>query len=205
MISWAHSSPQPKRHLDRFSRFCTDNCRVSLYFTMGRPFPSQSWPSIGGSGPPSNTVHGSLGPTESSTQTASRSVQPFLQGSLVWQTDRQTDHATRLVTIDLTYVLRCGLDYRQYYRKLIRRWDSERQPFTTTSSTTFTHTQCAPEATEFSEIMQNEGHFDRSKIAIYLATPRALLHFNLPDGIVPYIIIVSDISIKTRRRYRNLH
>ena len=29
-------------------------------------------------------MHGSLGPPESSTQTASWSVQPVLQGSLVW-------------------------------------------------------------------------------------------------------------------------
>ena len=35
-------------------------------------------------------IHGSLSPPESSTKTASRSVQLFLQGSLVWQTDRQT-------------------------------------------------------------------------------------------------------------------
>jgi len=28
--NWAHASPQPKRHLDRFSRVCTDDCRVSL-------------------------------------------------------------------------------------------------------------------------------------------------------------------------------
>jgi len=35
-------------------------------------------------------IHGSLGQPESSTQTESRLVQPFLQGSLVWQTDRQT-------------------------------------------------------------------------------------------------------------------
>ena len=33
-------------------------------------------------------IRGSLDPPESSTQMASRSVQPFLQGSLVWQTDR---------------------------------------------------------------------------------------------------------------------
>jgi len=39
MIPWAHLSPQPKQHLDRFSRFCTDDLRVSLYFAMGRPFP----------------------------------------------------------------------------------------------------------------------------------------------------------------------
>ena len=42
----------------------------------------------------------SLGPPESSTQTASRSLQPFLPGSLGdISTDRQTDHATRSVTI----------------------------------------------------------------------------------------------------------
>ena len=60
----AHPSPQPKRQIDRFSRFCTachrksqwatlspkwhhdrfncfhtGDCRVSLHFTMGRPFP----------------------------------------------------------------------------------------------------------------------------------------------------------------------
>jgi len=33
-------------------------------------------------------IHGSLGQSKSSTQTAFRSVQPFSQGSLVWQTDR---------------------------------------------------------------------------------------------------------------------
>jgi len=41
----------------------------------------------------------SLGPPESSTQTTSRSVQPFLQASLGDRpTDRPTDHATRSVT-----------------------------------------------------------------------------------------------------------
>jgi len=49
-------------------------------------------------------IHGPLGPAKSLTQTASRSVQPFLQGSLVWQTDRQTDHATRSLTTDRIYV-----------------------------------------------------------------------------------------------------
>ena len=42
-------------------------------------------------------THGSLGPPESSTQTASRSVQPFLQGSLLWQADRLTDRQTTLL------------------------------------------------------------------------------------------------------------
>jgi len=42
-------------------------------------------------------IHSSLGPPESSTQTASRSVQPFLQCSLVWQTDQHTDRQTTLL------------------------------------------------------------------------------------------------------------
>jgi len=33
-------------------------------------------------------IHGSPGPPKSSTETASRSDQPFLQGLLAWQTDR---------------------------------------------------------------------------------------------------------------------
>jgi len=51
-----------------------------------------------------NLIHGSLGPPESSTQTASRSVQLFLQGLQAWQTDRPCYSAAS------TYaVLRCGL------------------------------------------------------------------------------------------------
>jgi len=46
---------QPKRHLDRFSRFCTAQGRRSLYFTMGRPFRLKITPFRGESGPPSNT------------------------------------------------------------------------------------------------------------------------------------------------------
>ena len=84
-IPTAHPSPQPKRHHYRFSRLCTDDRRVSLYFTMGPysppkicPFP---WADLD-----SHLIHGSPGPPKSSTQTAARWVQPFLQGSLVWQT-----------------------------------------------------------------------------------------------------------------------
>jgi len=44
--------------------------------------------SHGGSGP--HLIHGSLGPPESTTQTASRSVQPCSQGWLVWQTNQQS-------------------------------------------------------------------------------------------------------------------
>jgi len=58
MLPSAHPSPQPKRKIDRFSRFCTAHGRKSLYFTMGLPF-SQDCPFHwgGGSGLPSNLIH----------------------------------------------------------------------------------------------------------------------------------------------------
>jgi len=34
MMLSSHTIPQPKWHLDRFSRLCTDDRGVSLYFTM---------------------------------------------------------------------------------------------------------------------------------------------------------------------------
>ena len=71
----AHLSPQPKWQIDRFSRFCTAHGRKSLYFTMGTPFP-QNCPFPWGIWTPSNLWF--LGPSEPTTQTASRSVQPFL-------------------------------------------------------------------------------------------------------------------------------
>jgi len=43
-------------------------------------------------------THASLDPPESTSQTASGSVQPFLQASRWWQIDRQTDRQTDHVT-----------------------------------------------------------------------------------------------------------
>jgi len=77
-IPWAQSSLKPKRHLDRFNRFCTSHCRVSPYFTMSCPFPSKLPISMEGSRP--HLMHGSLGPPDSTTRTASKTVHPFLQG-----------------------------------------------------------------------------------------------------------------------------
>jgi len=62
-------------------------------------------------------MNGSFGPPKSPTQTASRSVQPFLQGSLLWQ----TDHATRSVTIGRIYV---GLRSTAIRPKIWRRSSS---------------------------------------------------------------------------------
>jgi len=104
-----HPSHHPKLHLDRFSCFHTAHGKESLHFTMGHLFP-----------PPSNcpftlwiwtlSNNGSLGPPETISKLASRTVQPFLQGSQSCQTDRQTDHATPSTTIGRIYlVVRCGL------------------------------------------------------------------------------------------------
>jgi len=110
MIAWAHPSPKPKWHLDRFNRFCTD---VPLLYN-GPPllpskllFPMGMWTA-------SNTwlmVPWAMGPPQSTTTTASRSVQPFLQGLL--------DHSTRSVTIGHIYICSTAM-----------------QPNTTTTTTT---------------------------------------------------------------------
>jgi len=114
----ALSQVHPKRHLDRFSRFCTAHGRASVpILYSGRPPPQNCSFPWGHVGP--HLIHGSLGPPECSTQMASRSVQPFLQGSLLLGADRQTDRSTD--TSDrprysignnrphLHTVLRCGL------------------------------------------------------------------------------------------------
>jgi len=94
-------SPQPKRHLDRFSRLCTDDRRVSLYFTMGRPFPSQNCPFPWGSGP--HLIPGSLDPPESSTPTVSqlfKRAHPYFVVSLA------------LGLLHSTHVTRDGFSYQ---------------------------------------------------------------------------------------------
>jgi len=104
MIPTTNSSPLPKRHPYRFSRLCTDD-RIECPYTLQWDAHSHSkiFPFPSGDLDP-HLIHGSPGPPKSSTQTAARSVQPFLQGSLVCQTDRPTDHATRSVRIGRLYV-----------------------------------------------------------------------------------------------------
>jgi len=66
MTPTAHLSPQPKQHPYRFSRLCTDDRRMSLYFTMGRPFSPKNLPlPMGGLDP--HLIRGSLCPPKSST------------------------------------------------------------------------------------------------------------------------------------------
>ena len=80
-VPWTHPSPNPKQHLDRFSRFCTVHDRASLYFTVDRPapFPLKIAPSHGGSGP--HLIHDSLGQFEPTSQAHGRVSLYFIMGS----------------------------------------------------------------------------------------------------------------------------
>jgi len=70
-----HLNPQPKRQIDRFSRFCTAHGKKCLYFTMGAPI-QHKCSFLWGSG--TYVTHDSLDPCEPTTQTTPRSVQPLL-------------------------------------------------------------------------------------------------------------------------------
>jgi len=87
-------SPQPKRHLNRFNHFCTDDCRVSVYFTLGRPSPSKLSLLMGDLDPPFNTWF--LGPTRVLNPNGiSIGAAVFTGRTSV--TDRQTDRQTTLL------------------------------------------------------------------------------------------------------------
>jgi len=66
--------------------------------SQGHPLKSAAFP-VGIWTPGPHLIHSSLGTSENTSQTASRSVQPFfctLQGSRSFLIDRPTDHATHL-------------------------------------------------------------------------------------------------------------
>jgi len=76
----------------------TEGCIAAAYvysipYTLQWATPSLSkFSLLWWSGP--HLIHGSLGPPESPTQRAFESVQPFLQGSELWQTDLATLYVT---------------------------------------------------------------------------------------------------------------
>jgi len=93
-LPWAHPSPHTKRHLNRFSHFCRAHSWGSLCFTMSWPLSHSKLPYCTGD-QDRHLIYGSLGPFEYKTQTTSRLVQPFLQGSRLWQKDQpSTNHAS---------------------------------------------------------------------------------------------------------------
>jgi len=81
-------SLQPKRHLDWFSRFCTDDCRVSLALQWDASPPSKSPLPIGASGSPSNTWF--PGPNLV-LKPSGISIDSAVFAGLTSVTDRQTD------------------------------------------------------------------------------------------------------------------
>ena len=89
---WAHVSPQPKRHLNRFSRVCTDDHRVSLYLTTVCLFLPQIASSYAGIWTSCNTLF--IGPTRVQNANGNLIISAISAGSLVWQTDRATDRPT---------------------------------------------------------------------------------------------------------------
>jgi len=104
MIPTANPSPQPKQHLEWFSHFRTGDRGLSLYFTMGRPFPLCPFPWGIWILDPSNIWF--PGPTRVLNPNGI-SIGAAVFGGLTSVTDRQTDrqiHATRSVTIGRIYV-----------------------------------------------------------------------------------------------------
>jgi len=78
MLPLTKSSPYPKRHLDRFSRFCAVYGTNAYTLQLAALSPAKLL--IHMENLDLQLTHGSLGPPESMTQTTPQSVQPFLQG-----------------------------------------------------------------------------------------------------------------------------
>jgi len=89
---------------------------------MGQPFFPINFPLPTGDLNP-HLIHGSLGPPKSSTPTASWLVRAYLQGSLVRQTDRQTDHTTRSVVTGRIYVCSTAMQPNNNTEKLLASSD----------------------------------------------------------------------------------
>ena len=94
----AHASPEPKRHLNLFSRLCTDDRGVSLLFTMVACFPLKVAPSHVGIWTSCSTWF--IGPTRVRNANGNLIVSAVFAGltSVTLterQKERQTDHATR--------------------------------------------------------------------------------------------------------------
>jgi len=161
MLPWTHPSPKTKRHLDRFSRFCTAHGRGSLFFTTGRPFPSplKLCLPIRRSGPPSNTWF--FGPIRVHNPNGISIGSAVLHGSLLRQTDRPTDNATRAVTINntSTYDYNAMLFYRihlstsdmPYSHKVDKQY---RQRMVVDITTTYMYTQIADDLIELLTLFQ---------------------------------------------------
>ena len=94
-----------------------------VFASMGRPFSPKNLPlPMGGSEPPSNTW--SLGPTQVLNPNGisiGSAVFAGLSSVTDRQTDRQSDHATRSLTIDRIYVRSTAMRFNNYIVKHFHR------------------------------------------------------------------------------------
>jgi len=91
---WQHRSPNPKRHLDRFSPFCTAYSRVAIPVLYNRPpvFPLKIALYVWASGPPvPHLIHGSLGPYNSCPKWHLDLFSNFCRAHCTVISDGQTD------------------------------------------------------------------------------------------------------------------
>ena len=98
-----HPSPQPKWQINRFSRFCKDDRRVSLHFTIRRPFPLSKLPLPMGDLYP-HLIHGSLAHLSPQPKWRLDRFSHFSRAD--WcdrPTNWPTDHATQSLTIGCIY------------------------------------------------------------------------------------------------------
>jgi len=89
--------------------FCTDDCRVSLYFTMGRPFPPQNCPFPWGS-EPTYMVPGPISALNPNGISITSAVFAELTSVTDRPTNRPKDHTTQSVTIDRPHLRRSTSD-----------------------------------------------------------------------------------------------
>ena len=87
--------------------FAQFTAELSLYCIMCHPFLSQNWPTLVDLN--THLIHALLGPPEFTFQTTSQSVQPLLQGSWSWPTDRPCYSICNNRLHLRTYLLRCGI------------------------------------------------------------------------------------------------
>ena len=102
MLPSAHPSPEPKRQIDRFRRFCTGKVTSGMlghaHSPNNCPFAWRIWA-------PSNTCF--LGPIQVLNPTGisiASAVFAGLASVTDRPTDRPTDHATRSITVGRIYV-----------------------------------------------------------------------------------------------------
>jgi len=109
-----HTSPQPKRHLDRFCYLCTDDRGVSLYFTVVCLFSLKIAPSHVGIWTSFNMWF--IDPTWVRNANANLIVSAIFAGLTDLQSDRKTERPH--------YSVRCGVIMRNYvwYGKVAIVW-----------------------------------------------------------------------------------